>query len=49
MKFVILVAAFVVYTVGVSAVYAGGCHSACGDGFTYSKEKGQCVKKTVAS
>lgn len=28
---------------------AGGCHSSCADGYTYSKEAGACVKKTVSS
>ena len=49
MKLAITALAFAVYTLGVSAVYAGGCHSACADGYTYSKEAGKCVKTTVDS
>ena len=49
MRLMILTIAFAVYTVGVSAVYAGGCHSSCADGYTYSKEAGGCVKITVDS
>ena len=49
MKLVITAIAFAVYTVGVTAVYAGGCQSSCGDGYTYNADTGQCVKKTVSS
>ena len=49
MKLAITALAFAVYTVGVSAVYAGGCHSSCADGYTYSKDAGKCVKKEVSS
>ena len=50
MKLVITAIAFAIYTVGVTAVYAGGgCHSACADGYTYSSETGQCVKSSVSS
>ena len=50
MKTTILLIAFAVYTIGATAVYAGGgCHSACAEGYTYSSETGGCVKKTVSS
>ena len=50
MKLAITAIAFALYTIGVTAVYAGGgCHSACADGYTYSNEAGKCVKKTVSS
>ena len=50
MKFTITAVAFALYTLGVTAVYAGGgCNSACADGFTYSSEAGKCVKKSVSS
>ena len=51
MKTTITVIAFALYTVGATVVYAGagGCHSACAEGYTYSSETGACVKKTVSS
>jgi len=49
MRYAVLLIAFAVYTIGASAVYAGGCHSACAEGFTYSSETGACVPKTVSS
>lgn len=32
-----------------SAAHAGGCHKTCADGYTYSKDAGACVKKSVSS
>ena len=51
MKTTITVIAFALYTIGATAVYAGGggCHSSCAEGYTYSEEAGTCVKKTVSS
>ncbi len=49
MKLAITAVAFVVYTIGVTAVYAGGCHSSCADGYTYSATDGKCVKKSISS
>ncbi len=49
MKLTITAIALVFYAIGVTAVYAGGCHSVCADGYTYSSETGGCVKKSVSS
>ena len=50
MRLAIIAIAVVVYTAGVTAVYAGGgCHSACADGYIYSSESGKCVKKSISS
>ena len=49
MKILIATTAIVLYTVGASLVQAQGCHKTCADGFSYSKEAGKCVKKTVSS
>ena len=49
MKILIATAAIVLYTAGASLVHAQGCHKTCADGFSYSKEAGKCVKKTVSS
>ena len=49
MKILIATTAIVLYTAGASLVQAQGCHKTCADGFSYSKEAGKCVKKTVSS
>ena len=49
MKILIAATALVLFTAGASVVQAQGCHKTCADGFSYFKEAGKCVKKTVSS
>lgn len=45
-----LIAAIAVTLFAASHVaHAGGCHSACADGYTYSSETDTCVPKQVSS
>ena len=49
MKSALTVVALSLFAFSTSAFAMGGCHKACADGYTYSKESGACVKKTVSS
>ena len=50
MKMMITAIALVIYTIGVTAVYAGGgCRSACAEGYIYSSVTGGCVATPTSS
>lgn len=49
MKTLIAATAIALYAAGATLSHAQGCHKTCADGFSYSKEAGKCVKKSVSS
>ena len=49
MRYAILLAAFVVYAAGSGVVFAQGCHSTCGAGYTYNSDTGTCVPKAESA